>query len=228
MKKIQDMTTEEIFELNSDDIDNQIDLQCAINGVPLLPPHPGSKPEKPVITKKDYYTVDEKYYFETRNEAMNLLTLLTKGDTMLVDEGWGEDKRMITIDSDSYSWPKISTKSMMTQDVYEASKPIIKKYQKELQQWEEINNAYKEAKKGRDEIAEEVYEQRTVAIDKVNRFIELEGKFERYIKLAGGDKVVAMGFLIDAENIDSEIVDRLMPEYNALEDTQVINISENS
>ena len=50
MRRYNEYTEQELIDLDKALIQKLIDYECALDGVPLMPPHPGPEPSKTEIT----------------------------------------------------------------------------------------------------------------------------------------------------------------------------------
>ncbi|MBU3193494.1 L-rhamnose mutarotase [Clostridium algidicarnis] len=197
MKRYNDLSQVELTKLSTEEIQRFIDLECALNGIPLLP----SEPVKPEIKKIDAdmegYEVAG-FYFKDKSQALDLLDKVTSLD--IYSKSYGSET-LERIESSSYGFPKIEIQKYFSNEYYLLTKSekeryenLKKNYKKEKQSYDE---AYEEYKKCHDEVWNAVYE----AVEETNARDRFKGQFERYLELSSNDKVVAMNFLKNAYDI---------------------------
>jgi len=69
MKRYTDLDQAELIKLSDDEIETYISLECALEGVPLVP-HPGDAPERPKLSPSTFYQIEGcDLVFRTREDA---------------------------------------------------------------------------------------------------------------------------------------------------------------
>ena len=215
VKRIDEMSKKKILELTNEDIATLIDLECAYEGIPLLPDCP-SKPEV-INHEKDLAAYEiAGYYFLTSEEASRVLEVLQSADTY-IKEGWNDDAQLKKIKDGDYYCPKIETRKFYSQQK-------LGDIKNELEEDKQLIVAYENKKKNYDAI----FEKRKKVADRVCSIINeikedqekqqlYSDEFNRYLKLANNNQEVAMNFLLKAyreiELDFPEIVTKLCPGY---------------
>jgi len=215
VKRIDEMNKEEILALKDEEITTLIDLECAYEGIPLLPDCP-SKPEV-INHEKDLAAYEiAGYYFLTSEEAGKVLEVIQSADTYIKD-GWNDDAQLKKIKDGDYCCPKIETRKF-----YSSQK--LSEIKNELEENKQLIVAYENKKHNYDDILEK----RKKVADKVCSIIDevtedqakqqlYSEEFNRYLKLANNNQEVAMNFLLKAyreiELDFPELVTKLCPGY---------------
>ena len=223
MKRIDEMKKEEILALTEGEIASLIDLECAYEGIPLLP----ECPKKPELVKheKDLTAYEVAgYYFLNPEEAGRVLEVL-QSTAAYVKDGWGEDAGLKRVsDADFYS-PKVEAKKFysqtklaeITKDL-EENKRVLAAYEKEKERYDRI---LKDRTKVADRVTAVINE--VVETEEDRQFYEAE--FNRYLVLANNNKEVAMNFLLktycDVEHEFRDLIIKLCPNYYSLHKEEV-------
>lgn len=202
MKRLKDYTNEELTELNQSQIETLIDLECAHEGIPLLP----ERPEKPETNKPEedltvYYISDVK--LKNKEDAQQIVNLLNGMARMRRD--WNTNGYDLEEDSVSFKLEKVF--SSECQQKYKAQTAAAK----------EIEDRYKSAKKEYDDIVK----QRKAIIDEVSDTIsdayaefrkieQYKKQYARYLELAEGEKDIALNFMKAAHPDEDEYIDSII------------------
>lgn len=197
MKRIYDLTEAELLSLTDEDVMRYIDYECALEGVPMLPPVPGACPVK--VTPAPDANVFEVAGFLTMDSthATRILDAFNSGE--LYKESYpGSDygtKYLTPMSNDQYSKPKIETKTVHSAEQWDKIKDSHQAFVGEKAAWDKINKTYQEALKGRSSISEDVWQQIRDAREHSYDRERLREEFGRYLVLAEGNKQIALNFL---------------------------------
>jgi hypothetical protein len=218
MKRIHEMNDAEILTLTDDQITKLIDYECALEGVPFLPPNPGPKPEKPAMEKgKTCYSIGGVYVLDMKH-AVKILEAITS-DTVFKTDYTGSDynnQYLKRLSTDDYGYPSITTHEYPLPEQWDKVKDAMAAYKHTLKAWEELNTAYTSAVTGRQDIVDAAYETVSAARNRRYEMDSLRSEFERYMELAEQNPTVAMNFLVKSRNIVCnypELVEELCPGY---------------
>lgn len=219
MKKICEFTEEELLKLaiNDEAISKQIDFECAIEGVPMLPPHPGPKP---VVDKiKADMTVYEVcgLFFEDSKDATRVLEAFNEAGNIYKTDDYGDDKHLVLLAPGDYHFPKVETQLMVSNEAFKAKKEEKKANKEIINSWNELNNAYLEASEKRKGIVDKVYERIHDAEHHSYVKDSIRNEFRRYLELAEDNRTVAMNFMLKAKpevRYDyPQLIEELCPGY---------------
>lgn len=194
-RRVTDYTQEQLISLTDAEFDAIVDLECAVQGVPLLPPHPGAKPEEPKVKTIACYQVGSWVYLKMADaqKAVELLTRLNPYH----EEGWSENKRLVK--ATDYHAPKVEAKEVPLEKDYLANIDEIEAYSRKKSKYDGLKREYDSAKNKRKNVIKEIQGLIDEANDTIGRQMELQAKFDRYIELANGYTNIAIDFLNDAE-----------------------------
>lgn len=202
MKQITDLTEAEIADLTPELIAYYVDLECAKSGFPLLPPKP-AKPVTATFTPDTMCfgvgtsTYSMPFIFATSQDAAEVAAEINKRQRYELGyvTGWS-GCRKITAEKDMVSVHTIPVFSeggaLLIKDEAEAAARIEKAYDEE-------NREYEKALSAREKAVERVDDIIDAARGKTRRRERRRAQFERYMELAGNDRVIAVKFLLDAE-----------------------------
>lgn len=214
MKRINELTESELLELTDEQISNMVDYECAVEGVPMLPPHPGPAPFvekcKPDI---DIYTVGG-VYCATAEDAARILDAIANATTIFKTDGYSDDKRYIAIPPGDYYYPKVEIEKGISATAYAAWKDQNAGLKELIGAYKEQRSTYDDAYKSREEI-----------VQRVNNFISdarrnsytrdcLRADFARYMELAEGNRRIALNFLEKVKDLSDfpELKEEFCPD----------------
>lgn len=209
MRKITELTRDEIIALTDQDLQRMMDYECAENGIALLP-----LPEKPVIEKHEE---DQKYYeigdmcFLTLADAERVMEAINGVQVFKdsYDYSIGYDHKYLEPQDGKF---EIIPKMCFSRDVFDSIRVKLSK-QKELStQYEKDLANYQKAQKQRESVCGYILDAYYKAHDEVSEEKRLREKFEQYLGLANGDRSTAMRFLRKVETVPAELAEELAPE----------------
>ncbi|MBS3969643.1 MAG: hypothetical protein KGZ94_05955 [Clostridia bacterium] len=223
MKRIDEMKKEEILALTEGEIASLIDLECAYEGIPLLPECP--KKAESIKHEKDLTAYEVAgYYFLEPEEAGRVLEVLQSAATYTKD-GWGEDAGLKRVsDADFYS-PKVEVKKFYSQAKLAEIKKDLEENKRALAAYEKEKERYDRILRDRTKVADRVTAviNEVVETEKDRQFYQAE--FGRYLILANNNKEVAMSFLLktycDVEHEFRDLITKLCPDYYSLHKEEV-------
>lgn len=201
MKQLSEYTDKELLALKSEELNNLIDFECALKGIPLLPEKP-VKPVQPIVPKSmTIYSVGD--IKSTNKEIIDKICGLLE-DIVDFEHKWSENTKYGKIvDNTSYNYPKMSVEKVCSEDDYLTHKEVLKQFKNDMENYEILNKNYDEIRIQRDEVVNEIKDKLgdvETYYYNVNKYTTLA---DRYLKLADNNKAIAKKFLIDA-NKDAE------------------------
>lgn len=192
MKKLGEMSKEEIAALTDEEINTIIDLKLAEAGMPLL----GHAPVAPVAPKigpdKVVYYIDN-MIFRTLEDAAKIRDIAAEMDLVYYKylPGPGYNRMCIERTDDL----NIQLASVYSEDHWDKIKDIKTRYDNEKANYDSEKAEYDNAKADRAEIVNGVWDVVDRAISDIQRIRNFRKKFEEYLKLAEGNRVTAYNFL---------------------------------
>lgn len=198
-KRINDMTDAELLDLTNDQVRTLIDYECALAGVPLLPP----EPVKPSFDKPkpdmEVYEISCSVYFTDAAQVAQILNMMNRSNKVGYNHDYGKTGLTHAVNEISvYQAPKYEAKLIYSQNLFES----VKEQAEQVKQAENTYNAEKKAWDSafgeRKDIIKMVNDNITKAADRKREWDKHTGLFDRYVALAGGNKETAWTFLVAA------------------------------
>lgn len=197
MKRYTDYTQDELANLTDEELTGLVDLECAINGVPLLPEKPeepqrvASGPSTPV------YKVPEQEFLSFADAEAVREFILGRASRVDTRYNWGKSKSYYVIKKEV---PELSvqTQQAYTAEEFDRLETVLAAEDRAAKEHDERESEYKRIKSLRQEADETVRQAVTEAIRFVNKRERYKAAGERYKRLAGGDEEQAKVFMIEA------------------------------
>lgn len=203
MKRIYDLTEAELLSLTDEDVMKYIDYECALDGVPMLPPAPGPMPTKTMLEPDA--NVFEVAGFLTMDSAHASRILDAFNSGILYKESCpGSDyntKYLEPLTADKYGKPKIETKTVHSAEQWDKIKDSHQAFAGNKADWEKINKVYQEALKGRATISDDVWQQIRDARGHSYEREQIRAEYSRYLELAEGNRQIALNFLTKVKDL---------------------------
>jgi len=208
MKRINEYTQLELANLSDQDTQNIIDIECAFEGVRLLPPHPTELVSKVFVPDTTVYKVGE-LNFENQDDALKVIEVLktTKLISYTYDYNVGYDYNYI--ENKVIDVPNISTKKVFSKEKYLEMKADMLVVKKEKDNYNSQKSLYDEIVKERKSVVDSVYEAINDAVDKETEKKRIIDQYNRYLALADNNATTAKTFLADALHLTIEEVNDL-------------------
>jgi hypothetical protein len=222
MKRVYDMEESELLALTDEQVLIMIDYECALEGIPMLPPAPGAKPVRE-MAKPDAQVFEIGGFFTRDHEhAIRILAAYNSGQLYREKYPNGDynTRYLEIIANDRHDTPKIETKTVYSPETWDKIKNSHAEHAGILATWNKVNDEYQKALKNRQKITESVYAVIGDARDKSydrNRFRE---EFKRYLILAEGNKQIALNFLEKVKDLSAfpELKEEFLKEEVKIEE----------
>ena len=205
MKRLDEMSRDELISM-TDDIRNDLaDLECAYEGIPLLPVKPVKQefvyPQRDVAV----YIVDE-YSFTDQSEALAYCEYVNGlKSAVRIDYEYGDglrsDFKYVKKGRDNRT--EIKKEMVFSLDAYAELKSELKNTKAMQDTYNQEAQAYKSALSERSAVYEKIDKAIRVAWDEKRREDALMDAYKKYIKLTG-DGDIAIRLLEDAYEITDE------------------------
>ncbi len=211
MKRVDEMTREELLALTEDGIQTLIDLECAYMGVPLLPVAP-VEPKKPDVEPDVtvYYVAGE--YFVDKADAQRVAELIGECPRYKYTYAYGLYDGKIVRGTET-TMLTVITEKWMSERLYNQHRQALEMYGEARKQYDADRKKYDQILRDRQAIADEVLQKVNEARDWENTVQWIIEQYNRYLKLAEGNQVVAMRFLVKAhapsKTVLAEVANRL-------------------
>jgi hypothetical protein len=200
MNDFRTLNEEQLLALDYDQKQLIIDLECAQQGLPLLPENPGPKPEVAAVVPDSCVYEVAGVAVMTIEEANKILAFLDTF-TLIHREYYGSNYCIKSVTADSYYAPKVTKTPTFTKEVLDSSKDMIKRNTQILAEWENHNTEYENAVTARKDVIEELEDLIENARNNFYKRESLRNKFQRYLTLAKDDRQIALNFLKAVESL---------------------------
>jgi hypothetical protein len=202
MKRIYEMTENEKLDLTDEEVARLIDYECALDGVPMLPPDPGPKPQR-VEMNPDCRVYEIAGFMVKEADAAAKILEAFQGAQLYREaypSGDYSTKYLNPLLAGDYNLPKIETKQIHSAEQWDQIKGSWEQSKAATTQWDSINTLYQKALKERAATSDSVWEQiRNARSDRYSRN-QLREEFARYLDLADGNRGIAYRFLEKAKS----------------------------
>lgn len=213
MKRFSDLTDAEILALTEAEIAYHIDYECAEAGAGLLPPDPGPEPVKPEGMKDVSAFEVEGLVFTSREDALRVAEALEKCsryELRYVGNDWSQ--QVLVRESGPV---EVKPVKHYSPNGWDAAKTIVRKYADEKKAWDERVSEMQRIIKERDSATEWVRNRIGEVRENEWRRQRVLADFERYVELAGGDRVIARRFLVKANPSAEQFIAPIATEAEA-------------
>lgn len=203
MKRVYEMDETELLALTDEQTVKLVDYECALEGVPMLPPHPGPAPEK--VTAAPDVTLYQVAGQKTLDHDHAKRILDACNSAQLFETGNARNSYetvfLTPLTERSYSIPKIETSSVHSPEQWDRIKNDFTSFSERKDEWDVINKAYQSALKERQSITDDVYSKISDARRHSYTREQLRTEFARYMELAEGNRQIALNFLEKVKDI---------------------------
>lgn len=203
MKRISEMDETELLALTDEQIDKLIDYECALEGVPMLPAHPGPEPNR-VDLKPDATAYEIAGIFTLNaDHAAKILEAINLGQIYKESYPGGDynTKYLTPLLQGDYSMPKIESKIRHSAEQWDKIKGPYKEYTARKSVWEKLNKEYQGAITSRASINKNCWEFVLEARDHASQREVFRQEFKIYLDLAEGNPQIAFGFLTKVKDL---------------------------
>lgn len=197
MKTYKDYTDDELMAMSDDELDSLIDLQCAINGVPLLPECPEPVNENLEPPDSEVFEVAG-FFFAERDSAERVMEAINREVKMSLDYDWNFSSDIKYLNGYSDTGANITVKKVYSQELYDSQRAERAKIKQLKDIYTKRKIEYDDIMGRREESASEVFSAVRKARDERDKKILAHQRYDRYVKLANGDAALANKFFSDA------------------------------
>ena len=201
MNDFQNLTDEQVFQLTAEQINFYVDLECAKEGVLLLP---DTQPVEPQLTKPQpdtlVYEVGN-FYVTKAEEAATLLEALQKVKLVRLDyeSSTGYDSKYIKrLDTEVEAKPI----KCYSPEVFADIRKSLAEYTLAKNTYTREYNEYREIVKKREAAAQWIWDRVEEIREKYVSQERMAKEYQRYLVLANNDKTIALNFLKNAYSLD--------------------------
>jgi len=217
MNRLHDHDGAELLALTEEQIETLIDLECAVQGVPLLPevtPTPPAaveaEPDQLVHSVAGYYFRDK----ETADAVAEFIGKQPRLEDYYLNGRWSGPKGVRPDPEPSLT---VSVTKFWTEAHYDKHRNALEEYKGAKEAYDLARKAYERVVEERSAVAAEVHSAIREARHARDTRAQIGSEFQRYLRLAEGDHDVALKFFLDATDYDRELVDDVLG-FNAVEE----------
>jgi hypothetical protein len=205
MNQFSDLTDEQVFQLTDEQINFYIDLECAKEGVLLLPEE---VPDMPVLVKPAFdatvYQVGE-FFVKTPEEAALILDALNNCKLVKLDyesETGYESKYIKMKDSEE----QVKPIRCYSPGTFAEIRTALKEFTVAKNKYEHAIKEYRDISEKRRNVSKWIMERVSEVSDKHYATERMGNEFNRYLVLSNGDTQIARNFLKNAYDLTDEEV----------------------
>ena len=193
--RFQDLSYEEKLKLIDDEVSDYIKIECAFEGVKLLPePDEPSEPE--LGEKTDYFRIGyvSDLTFLKLEDAERALKILRTCD--VITTNWTGDYSYVNKIKKFDA--KITTEIYHSKEQYDRNKDELEKYKREKESYDELKKEFDKANNLLMRIQDDIWSQMKEirALDNLQK--ETTEVYLGYLDMAKGDAEIAINFLMKA------------------------------
>ena len=196
MLRFTEMTDAELLALTETELEELIDLECAYEGIPPLPPKP-EEPIKPANLRPDTSLFHFDDIYITDPEEARRAEELFRSFTSIVKLEWfagASYARYIGAPTIA----ELKTMEVYTEKAYLAAKADLERFDEETKAFNEQNKLYREISNRREDLNDRIRQRRYDLEERAYRLERHQAEFARYLHLAGGDRAIAETFFRNA------------------------------
>jgi hypothetical protein len=204
MRRINDLTDEEVLALTEAEIQRYADIECAEEGLPLLGEVPEC-PEKPsAIPDVVVYKIGSIEFFK-EEDARKVEAVLSQSalcDVNYIGNRWSQEFRCARPE---LSTPSVSTEKVFTEAQARANEIAINTYLDRKAVYEKKAAEYKKINDATAKVRSRVYDRISEAQAKIREQERVVALYQKYLALADNDVTIAFRFFENAlQNMDLE------------------------
>jgi hypothetical protein len=210
MKRIEDYTDEELYDLDEVQLEQLVDLECAYKGIALLPPSP-SEPEKPEgqPDKVVWEVLPPTLLFATKEEAeacAHTLTGLNLLEIYSLRSGYSYEAPYGVRAPEDDPTPSINERRHWTPEHYDANKTALERYESAKNTYNSQRREYDSVQGQRAEVIRQLQARMDEHAQKSYDTQRIQADFDRYMTLADGNREIALKFLLEVSKFDEDFV----------------------
>ncbi len=204
MKYLDRYTNEELLTLSEEDVQTLIELQCALDGNPILPPCPVApiEPEVPLdkviwMVKYDY---SEIAITMVESDAIKIADTINESTLYLSRNEYFGSKSFPVIHSANARKAKIEKQSCASKELVESLASQLEKFKKDSTEYDKALEVYQDALDARKQSVAKIDDAISNASQDEYMHKDALDKYNHYLKLSDGDKKIAMKFFCNNYN----------------------------
>lgn len=221
MKLLKDMTTEEICALTTEQLDRRVKLECAEQGIPMLPEPPQIEAFDIAKSVVSYRISGTEHFIADIDAAREILSVFEKHKNSIFKKTYdyriGYDIEWLESRDSEFS---IETLSTYDPNIVKDRESFLIKRKTIKDNYSKLEKDYRDSREKYRKIADYVYSDYYEALDKKKRIEDAKKTFEEYLTLTEGDRSKARVFFDKAlkEKIPEDVYKSVFPEEAAIFD----------
>lgn len=198
MKGYKELTEKEIMELEEENIQDLIDLECANEGIKLL--KRPKEPKKPELQNDIICYQIDNMIFKTQKEAQMVFDVLRQAKTYKTNYNYesGYDFKYLELDDIFGNDLSIKKTTYMSKNKYKEHQEMLTKYNSDKDLYDIKYSKWRKENDKRKKIEEIVRSHIDRAYEKESEKQDMLIQYKRYLELANNDELIAKKFLCDA------------------------------
>jgi len=213
MRRYMDLTEQEVLDLTGEEINHYIDIECAVEGKPLLPPLPEPPGKPPAGPDEIWYVI--------QGLSGSILFPSSKALSCVIEaimECGAQHK--VYLPNGDYSAFRVEPLShlviepipVFSEEAWAERAKDSASYQERQKLYERLKANYDEVVEAREPIVNNVVDYFNTIIAHHAKKNEIRETFKRYLELADNDAEIAMNFMEKTIEIQDDIKDELLKE----------------
>ncbi len=212
MKRIDEMTPDELMVLAEDLnlLERTVDYECALEGVPLLPPEPVVPDPPEGVADLNYWRVSFEVHLAEKEQALALCEVVDQWRSRAMRTqsvggpySYGGPWTPVPVEQDAPLASPAPTKLWSAQH-YAEHKASQEAYASEKSEYDRDKALYDKAAKDRHNVERFVRNAVEDVASERHEKVRAAEEFKRYVPLANGDKEVALAFYLKAHQDQDE------------------------
>lgn len=208
MKRYDDYTPAELLELDRDEIEKLVDLECAFRGVALLPESPEPPTEVKAGPDVTVYNAGGKMFREEADaqKVVDLINDLPYLETYYLSGGYSySGPQGVKQSEKEHDMEAVRESRYWTPAHYDKHRAALAEYKEAKARYDTDRKDYERILGERSGVAEEIAAIRQKAQDERDTIADIEREFKRYVQIAAGDRDQALKFYLHArDDADTE------------------------
>jgi len=196
------------MDLTDEQVQHYVDLACAIEGVPFLPPEP-TKPAAPAAEPDRAIYVVLGIDFADHLDAQRVADVLLDCEVLTRKYLPGAGYQHQTVERVDDTEITVGSARVFSREHWDRVRDEVQKYGQEEEEYQADMQEYREASARRSEASEAIYERISEVHEKHYRRQTLQAAYDRYLDLADGDAAVASRFLANAHHDAQDLLPEL-------------------
>jgi len=203
MRRYDDYEPSELLEMDSEQIEQLIDLECAFRGVALLPESPTTPTEVQAGPDVTVYNAGGKIFRDEADaqKVVDLINSLPYLETYYLSGGYSySGPQGVRRSEKEHDMEAIRESRYWTPEHYDKHRAAIAEHKEAKERYDKDRKEYERILSERNAVAEEIHAIRAKAQEERDTIATIEREFNRYVQIAAGDREQALKFYLHARD----------------------------